>query len=548
MPVSGDIYNIPAGVLTANGAALDAPTQHNAFVNDVKSAFDIVLPKVNSAVISATSIAALKALSVSLPSVSYAGYLWVPKVIASQSALVQAAITADTTNVNYAVSTVDGTRYWERSQTVRLTMEDLGALANGTDDGARVTAALYGRFGGQAAGMNMTFYEVHGTNGKNYTLTSTITVRNSRIRFIGNGATITLSGVANAFNFTQDGTGAYGGNEDGAVIGWKFAGGTGPVVTGIACNFINISENWFLNCASAIDINAVGAQIRHNYIRGCSSTGIILRSAVSAGGVTPGESQRCVVAENKIWVGTGIGLHCLYGGGHMIFSNDFEGNTGGEIYLQCSFGNQMIGNYLEWGNTVTAYVGIKMDSVAGANPVAARSTTENMIFMSAFGGGYSFDIDSTQNNAWIGINRLGTGNINIRAGSNGTVIEQQNGTPNITNNGAGTIIKHGLSWTGLKPISSTNVPVRNAPFFIDVWDANSTSGLTSIPVTLPIAEDDAAYQVRVDLCYVSGVPVTTSAIPSFPTTSGFTLNLNAAVPNTGGSNTHRLRIWINITR
>ena len=438
----------------------------------------------------------------------------------------------------------------DKFATIKLTMEDLGALANGTDDGARITAAIYAKWGGQASGMNMTYYEVHGTNGKTYTFNTSVTVRNSRIRFVGNGASITCTG-ANAFVFTQDGTGAYGGNEEGAVTGWKITGSTGPAITGIACNFIDIVWNRFINCATAIDINAVEGTLRFNYITGCTgSAAIILRSAISAGSVVPGESQRCIVEYNKVWNSTGIGLHCLYGGGHIIHSNDFEANVTAELYAQCCFGNQIVSNYMEWGGPplTPAYPGILMDSVAGANPVASRFTTDNMIFMTVFGGGYSFDIDSTQNNLWVGINRLGTGKINIRAGSNNAVIEQQIGVPVITNNGGATITKHGASWTGLKPISSTNVPVRNAPFFIDVWDANSTSGLTSIPVTLPIAEDDAAYQVRVDLCYVSGVPVTTSAIPSFPTTSGFTLNLNAAVPNTGGSNTHRLRIWINITR
>ena len=88
-----------------------------------------------------TTIAALKGLDTSIGLAMYDGSHWTLKTIATQTAQVQAAITADTNNAFYAVSTVDATKYLERQFAGAFDMDYLSGL--GTADDTTVIQSFF---------------------------------------------------------------------------------------------------------------------------------------------------------------------------------------------------------------------------------------------------------------------------------------------------------------------------------------------------------------------------------------------------------------------
>jgi hypothetical protein len=144
MPITGDTFDYTAGWPAANGANSDAATQQVLPLTEIRDAFNIVLPKANKAVLSAINAAALKATPLTSPSVSYDGSTWVSKTIASQSAAVQAAITAAGAANDfslYVTSTADPAKYWERRFNGDFNIEWSGASEASSDNAAALSMA-----------------------------------------------------------------------------------------------------------------------------------------------------------------------------------------------------------------------------------------------------------------------------------------------------------------------------------------------------------------------------------------------------------------------
>jgi len=437
----------------------------------------------------------------------------------------------------------------------RLSFEDLGAIGDGVaDDGATISAAIYARYNGLAISQSQQFVEIHGTPGKTYRFATPVTVRQQRIRFIGNGATITCTG-AYAFDITQDASG--NGNEEGAIIGWKITGATVAAIRGRACNFWHLTDNWITGNAIGIDVCGVQTEIANNYIRENSSFGVLVQSAIAVGGGVI-ESQRCVISKNRIWLNGSYGLYLIDGGGHFVDGNDLEVNGSPQLYIRCSFGNFINGLYSE----VDTGAIILIDNSAAL--AVGRVSESNQIIGGTFGGGATSDIVINGGNSTIimGV-RFGTGNVVIGAGVNNTVLLQQTTQPTVTNNGSGTVdfsqngilklyagalprfvvdttlaagaaVGGGDSICRLYGISglsaNQNLP-RNFVGFVDISNA-----ATSSVVNFPANEPSASFGIQLTVMDVSGAPAADSRIAYVTgrSTAGFTINLVAA-PGAGAS-------------
>ena len=436
-------------------------------------------------------------------------------------------------------------------------VKDLGCICNGVaDDGAMLNAAIYARYNGLATSQRQEYVEIHASAGDVLKFVTPVTVRQNRIRFIGNGAKIVCTGQY-AFDFTQDSSGNI--NEDGGVIGWKITGATLAAIRGRACAFTRIENNWFTGNNAAIDLQAIGAIIRDNYIRDNTGVGIFLQSAIVVGGGRV-ESQRCVVEQNRVYINGGIGIYLKDGGGHYLGGNDVEVNTSVEVLVRSSFGNTIVGLYSE------PTAGIPIIQIDNASTdVPGRTSESNQIIGGTFGGGANWDINIVGGNGTVvsGV-RFGTGNVNISAGVNNTVLLPCNGTiPTVTNNGNSTLdmttpgkIKMYASATnrilvdaadavgavisgpddllhlaGLRGISTTQVRPRNLFGFVDI---SGTS--TSAAVTFATAESDQAYGAFFGVWNSVGTPASGSeaVYMTARATTGFTINLRAA-PGAGST-------------
>jgi hypothetical protein len=444
-----------------------------------------------------------------------------------------------------------------------LHVKDLGCVCNGiADDGATLNAAIYARYSGLATSQSQEYVEIHASAGDVLKFATPVTVRQNRIRFIGNGAKIVCTGQY-AFDFTQDGVGNI--NEDGGVIGWKITGATLAAIRGRACAFTRIENNWFTGNNAAIDLQAIGAIIRDNYIRENTGAGITLQSAIVVGGGRS-ESQRCVVEHNRVYLNGGIGIFLKDGGGHYLGGNDLEVNTSVELLVRSSFGNYISGLYSEPAAGIPI---IQIDN--SSTDVPGRTSESNQIIGGTFGGGAVWDINISGGNSTVvsGV-RFGTGNINISAGVNGTVLLPCNGnTPTVTNSGNGTLdmtapgkikmysstahriqldavdaiggIISGpdnlLHLTGLRGISTSATKPRNLFGFVDI---SGTS--TSATVTFATAEADQAYGAFFGVWNSVGTPASGSeaVYMTARATTGFTINVRTAP---GTSNTVRVH-WM----
>jgi hypothetical protein len=445
----------------------------------------------------------------------------------------------------------------------RIHVKDLGCACNGiADDGATLNAAIFARYGGLATSQSQEYVEIYASAGDVLRFATPVTVRQNRIRFVGNGARITCIGQY-AFDFTQDGVGNI--NEDGGVIGWKITGATLAAIRGRACAFTRIENNWFTGNNAAIDLQAVGAIIRDNYLRGNTGAGITLQSAVVVGG-TRAESQRCVVEQNRVYLNGGIGLFLKDGGGHFIGGNDLEVNTSVELLVRSSFGNYISGLYCEPRSGIPI---IQIDNAS--TDVPGRTSESNQIIGGCFGGGANFDINIAGGNSTVvtGV-RFGTGNVNISAGVTNTVLLPCNGVaPTITNNGSRTLnmtepgkirmfestanrvlidateviggVISGpdslLHLAGIRGISTTQTRPRNLFGFVDISGAS-----TSAAVTFATAEADQAYGAFFGVWHTAGTPASGSeaAYMTARATTGFTVNLRTAP---GAGNTVRVH-WM----
>ena len=438
-----------------------------------------------------------------------------------------------------------------------LHVKDLGCICNGiADDGATLNAAIYARYNGLATSQRQEYVEIHASAGDVLKFVTPVTVRQNRIRFIGNGAKIVCTGQY-AFDFTQDSSGNI--NEDGGVIGWKITGATLAAIRGRACAFTRIENNWFTGNNAAIDLQAIGAIIRDNYIRDNTGVGIFLQSAIVVGGGRV-ESQRCVVEQNRVYINGGIGIYLKDGGGHYLGGNDVEVNTSVEVLVRSSFGNTIVGLYSE------PTAGIPIIQIDNASTdVPGRTSESNQIIGGTFGGGANWDINIVGGNGTVvsGV-RFGTGNVNISAGVNNTVLLPCNGTiPTVTNNGNSTLdmttpgkikmyasaahrflidavdpvgaVISGpddlLHLAGLRGISTTQVRPRNLFGFVDI---SGTS--TSAAVTFATAESDQAYGAFFGVWNSVGTPASGSeaVYMTARATTGFTINLRAA-PGAGST-------------
>jgi hypothetical protein len=442
-------------------------------------------------------------------------------------------------------------------------VKDLGCICNGVaDDGATLNAAIYARYNGLATSQRQEYVEIHASAGDVLKFVTPVTVRQNRIRFIGNGAKIVCTGQY-AFDFTQDSSGNI--NEDGGVIGWKITGATLMAIRGRACAFTRIENNWFTGNNAAIDLQAIGAIIRGNYIRENTGAGITLQSAIVVGGGRS-ESQRCVVEQNRVYINGGIGIFLKDGGGHYLGGNDLEVNTSAELLVRSSFGNTIVGLYSE------PTAGIPIIQIDNASTdVAGRTSESNQIIGGTFGGGAVWDINISGGNGTVvsGV-RFGTGNVNISAGVNNTVLLPCNGnTPTVTNNGNGTLdmtapgkIKmyasatnrilvdavnaiggvisgpdNVLHFAGIKGISTSQTNSRNLFGFVDI-----AGTATSANVTFGTAEPDSAYGVTFGVLHTVGTPASGSeaVYMTARATGGFTINVRTAP---GTSNTVRVH-WM----
>jgi hypothetical protein len=429
-----------------------------------------------------------------------------------------------------------------------VSVKDLGCVCDGiADDGATLNAAIYARYSGLATSQSQEYVEIYASAGDVLKFATPVTVRQNRIRFIGNGAKIVCTGQY-AFDFTQDSSGNI--NEDGGVIGWKITGATLAAIRGRACAFTRIENNWFTGNNSAIDLQAIGAIIRDNYIRENTGAGITLQSAIVVGGGRV-ESQRCVVEHNRVYLNGSVGIYLKDGGGHYLGGNDVEVNVAVEVLIRSSFGNYISGLYSE------PAAGIPIIQIDNASTdVPGRTSESNQIIGGTFGGGANWDINIVGGNSTVitGV-RFGTGNVNISAGVNSTVLLPCNGNiPTVTNNGNGTLdmttpgkikmyasthnrilidavdpiggVINGtdnlLHFAGVSGISTSQTKPRNLFGYVDISDT-STSSL----VTFGTAETDSGYGAFFGVWHAVGTPASgsESAYMTARATTGFTINL-----------------------
>jgi hypothetical protein len=91
------------------------------------------------------------------------------------------------------------------ASTTFITFEDLGALANGTDDGARISSALYARYNGLAISQPQTIVKIIASANKSYRLITPIVIRQNGMQIDCNGSVLDATGSAYGVDITQDG-------------------------------------------------------------------------------------------------------------------------------------------------------------------------------------------------------------------------------------------------------------------------------------------------------------------------------------------------------
>jgi hypothetical protein len=427
----------------------------------------------------------------------------------------------------------------------RINFRDLGARLDGKyDDGAAISAALFARYGGLATTIRDRVVEVHASAGDELNLITPIIVRQSQIQFFGHGAVAKCTSATtsattthrHAFDFTQDQVGNP--NDSGAVRGFKIVGALDAGIRGRSSNFLEVTDNWIIGCKEGLDLQGVQMSLERNYIRANSGVGAIIRSAINVGGGV-GESQRCVIQNNRIWENQQGGLHFIDGGGHYVGSNDLEVNGQFDFRLQRSFGNQVIGLYGE-PKVGSKFIVIDNDAT-GAN-APGRTSSENQFISLVIGTGAVFDIDIIAgNNNMFAFAKMGIGNVRVAQNAQNTLLFALVGA-NVTNSDTST-----MNWSlprklgGVQAISRLAPAGSNLNGFVDF----SASETTKV-VTFATAEVDPAYFVQLTAATVSGTPVVGSkraSVSSFPVASGFTIGLEAP-PGTGNV----VRVWWTITR
>ena len=418
--------------------------------------------------------------------------------------------------------------------------EELGAIGNDVaDDGATISNALYLRYNGLATSQRQTYVYVVFNPEKTYKFITPVTIRQNRIKFIGHGATIHCTG-AFAFDFTQDGSG--NSNEDGAVIGFKITGATTTAIRVRAGNQPEIRDNWITGCVNGLDINAVTPRIHNNYIRDNTGIGLILQSAVLVGG-SVGESQAAFITNNRFTGNLGGGWHFIDGVGHVCVGNLLEVNGLIEMRLQNASGCMIYETYFE--PKVGCQAVIQIDNTPALLP-GTRFADENNFNGLFLGGNAVWDIDvQGGNNNVFDKYRLGTRNVRINAACNNTYLGKSIGNfPILTNGASSTILRYDSSKLGsIKSISSGTTLGNNRSGFVDITGAATTTAV----VTFTVNEPDAAYFVTgLVTGKLAGTPASGSYrahLSTFPTTTGFTIELEAAP---GAGNT--VRVWWAIER
>jgi parallel beta-helix repeat protein len=433
-----------------------------------------------------------------------------------------------------------------------LHVKDLGCICDGiADDGATLNAAIYARYNGLGTSQSKEFVDIHASPGDVLKFATPVTVRQNRIRFIGNGAKIVCTGDY-AFDFTQDSSANI--NEDGAIIDWKITGARKVAIHGIACAGTRIENNWLTGNGDGINMQAVAAVIRDNHIRENTGHGIVIQSAVVVGGARV-EAQRCVLEQNRVYLNGGIGIYLKDGGGHYLGGNDLENNTTHELLIRCSFGNCVNGMYFE--PKAGADAAIQIDNVI--QDIPGRTADNNQIIGGFIGGGATYDINlAGGNSTFVSGVTLGSGKINIIATVASTFILPCNGAPAIVTNAGsrtldmtasgkikmyegtanrvlidatnpiGGVISASddlLHLAGLRGISTTQIPSKNLYGFVDISGA-----ATSANVTFSYPETDQAYGAFFGPWVLAGVPAAgwASVWMSARTNTGFTVNLGAA--------------------
>lgn len=326
-----------------------------------------------------------------------------------------------------------------RLENMVITAESLGAKADGGDDGARISAGLYARFNGLAISQSAVFRDIQFQTNKTYTLATPITVRQQRLRFYCNGATLNVTGTY-GFDITQDTSG--NGNESGLIHGCKITNAPTTAIRGRVANFWRFESNEIRGGLNGIDLgSSIAPIVLNNYFRDYTGIAVKIQSAVIFGGGV-GESQRAQVIGNKFYgVVAGApqyGLNLIDGGGHIVMSNDFEQNEDGEIYVQSSFGNQFHANYSE-PEASSPFV-VRQDNTASI--VSGRSSESNVYDNFTLGGGAVYDFDILAGvGAIVQNNRLGTGNINVGAAATNTLLMPNTGQVfgTLTNTGTNTL-------------------------------------------------------------------------------------------------------------
>lgn len=337
-----------------------------------------------------------------------------------------------------ASSTTIDNRFISTEKPIVVTFEDLGALADGTDDGARISAGLYARYGGLATSQSTVFVDVHATTHKTYTLSTPIVLRQSRIRLFGNGATLdgAIAG-SHAVDFTQDNS--PNPNISSTVSGFTIARFAAAAIRATAAAFAEIYDNEIHHCGEGIDVVAsVGPVINHNYIHDNLGTAIVLESGTIFGG-SIGETQRAVVCFNRVYNNSGYGIHLRDGIGHLIQGNDLEANALGEIYLQSSYGNQVSENYGESISGGSPFF-VKQDNTGSRIlPAGSRTAANNRYSGNFIGGGFVYDFDFVDGHfPFLISNTLGTGNIRIASTVAGSILLPQVGVQGTLTNASAT--------------------------------------------------------------------------------------------------------------
>lgn len=394
-----------------------------------------------------------------------------------------------------------------------LSIDDLdGVVGDGVnDDGAAINAALFARYGGLSGVVNNDVIVIHGTTGKTYRFATGVTVRQARIRLIGNGARVVCDGIDVAFDITQDGTGNH--NVDAEVSDWIIEGAGEVAIRAQGAPFFRAVGNQITNGNAGIDVIAcVEPLIEGNHVRNNTEFGLRLR-ADSQGN----ECQRALITRNRLWGSGTYGLHCIDGLGYWIDGNDFEVNEVAQVYLQSSGGHQFGQNYSE---PVGGSIVVLQDNVAGT--ALNRTSDSNDLGSWFLGGGADYDFHLKAGHyARIGPTRYGTGNVRIDSDCAYTLIEPVIGyPPTVTDAGDYTIDRstHGrTSWRvganarleidayalggaqigsrdglldiyGLHSLGAGSTPRKNLTGYVDISDNEDTGS-----VTFATPEPDSLY-------------------------------------------------------